>query len=184
MNIILKLDRFFSWVAQACGALATLAMVALLFNVFYDVVMRYAFNTVSIGMQELEWHLFATAFLLGIPYAMQKDGHVRVDIFYEAWSDTVKAWVNLLGACVFVLPFALLIVYFGIDFAREAFDMNEGSGDPGGLPHRWIVKALIPISLALVAVASLGIVTQALKVLIGKQSYPPTSPPSSTGAMS
>ena len=175
MNIILKLDRFFSWVAQACGALATLAMVALLFNVFYDVVMRYAFNTVSIGMQELEWHLFATAFLLGIPYAMQKDGHVRVDIFYEAWSDTVKAWVNLLGACVFVLPFALLIVYFGIDFAREAFEMSEGSGDPGGLPHRWIVKALIPISLALVAVASLGMVTQALKVLIGKEPYPPSS---------
>ncbi len=168
-----RLDFFFSGITKLCGALACVAMILMLFNVFYDVVMRYVFNDVSIGMQELEWHLFAIVFLLGTPYAMQKDGHVRVDIFYEAWSDTKKAWINLLGAIFFILPFAGLVSYYGIDFSQDAYQMNEGSGDPGGLPHRWVIKSLIPISFFLMGIAALGMIIKALKVLILREPYPP-----------
>lgn len=146
-------------------------MVLLLLNVFYDVVMRYAFNDVSIGMQELEWHLFSCVFLLGTPYAMQRDGHVRVDIFYERWSDRTKAWVNIFGVVFFILPFTFLVSYFGHGFTIEAYEIGEGSGDPGGLPHRWIIKSLIPISFVLMGLASLGMITKAIKVLALGDSY-------------
>jgi len=172
MPIILLLDRLFKHVAQFCGALASIAMILLLLNVFYDVIMRYAFNNVSIGMQELEWHLFSCVFLLGIPYAMQRDGHVRVDIFYDRWADATKAWVNILGTLLFLLPFITIVTYYSIGFSYDAYEMGEGSGDPGGLPYRWIIKALIPVSFILMGIASLSMCTQALRVLIGKEPYP------------
>ena len=165
------LDNLFKKIANMCGVLACIAMLLMLLNVFYDVVMRYAFNDVSIGMQELEWHLFTAVFLLGTPYAMQRDGHVRVDIFYESWSDKRKAWINLLGAILFVFPFVLLVSYYGIAFAQDSFQMNEGSGDPGGLPYRWIIKSLIPVSFILIGLAALGMITKALLVLKGQETY-------------
>ena len=66
------------------GKITAVLFILLLLNVFIDVVMRYLFNDVSIGMQELEWHLYATIFMLGIPYTLYKEGHVRVDIIYES----------------------------------------------------------------------------------------------------
>jgi len=172
MPFILTLDHFFKRITSLCGVLSGAAMLLLLLNVFYDVIKRYAFNDVSIGMQELEWHLFSCIFLLGIPYAMQRDGHVRVDIFYDHWSDPGKAWVNLLGSVFFILPFISIVTFYSLDFAYDAYEMGEGSGDPGGLPYRWIIKSLIPVSFMLMGVASLGMVTQALRVLIGKENYP------------
>mgnify|MGYP000350115974 FL=1 len=173
MFLILKFDHFFKRITDLCGVLACSAVVLLLLNVFYDVIMRYAFNDVSIGMQELEWHLFSCIFLLGTPYAMQSDSHVRVDIFYDRWRDRSKAWVNLLGVLIFILPFISIVAYYSIGFAYEAYDMGEGSGDPGGLPYRWIIKSLIPTSFILMGLASLGMITQALRVLIGHEAYPP-----------
>ena len=172
MPVILIFDRFFKRITTLCGMLAGLAMLLLLANVFYDVIMRYAFNDVSIGMQELEWHLFSCIFLLGIPYAMQRDGHVRVDILYDHWSDRRKAWINLIASLAFVLPFIAIVSFYSSDFAYEAYDMGEGSGDPGGLPHRWIIKGLIPVSFVLMGIGSLSMITQALRVLIGKENYP------------
>ena len=172
MFLILKFDKLFKHITNLCGILACAAMILLLLNVFYDVIMRYAFNDVSIGMQELERHLFASMFLLGIPYAIQGNTHVRVDIFYDRWSDPFKAWVNLIGACVLILPFISIVAYYSIDFAYEAYDMGEGSGDPGGLPHRWIIKSMIPGAFILMGIASLGMITQALRVILGHESYP------------
>jgi len=73
-------------IIDALGNFCSLLMLLMIINVFYDVIMRYFFNDVSIGMQELEWHLFAAMFMFGIAYTLKEDGHVRVDIFYEAMS--------------------------------------------------------------------------------------------------
>ena len=102
---------------------------------------------------------------------MSKDGHVRVDILFERWSDKTKAWVNLFGALIFVLPFGFIVSWYGYDFAYEAYEINEGSGDPGGLPYRWIIKSAIPVSFALIALAGCGMVTQAIFVLSGQRHY-------------
>tara|TARA_R110002072_G_scaffold140765_9_gene285251 strand:- start:13542 stop:14084 length:543 start_codon:yes stop_codon:yes gene_type:complete len=162
MPLLLKLDHCFANLARLCGVLAGIAMILLLFNVFYDVVMRYAFNDVSIGMQELEWHLFSAVFLLGIPYAIRENNHVRVDILYDRWSVKTQAFINLFGSFVFILPFVVLVTYYSMSFAFDAYEMGEGSGDPGGLPFRWIIKSLIPLSFIMMGLASLGMITSAL----------------------
>ena len=133
-----------------------------IFNIFIDVVLRYAFNNSSIALQEMEWHLFSALFLLGIAYTLQKDAHVRVDIFYANFSIKKQALINLIGFVLFVLPISLLIVYYGIDFTYQAFILNEQSGDPGGLTHRFIIKNIIPISFILVIVSG---------VLFAKDNY-------------
>lgn len=124
-----------------------------IFNVFIDVSLRYGFNNSSIALQEMEWHLFSAMFLLGISYTLQKDEHVRVDIFYANFSPQKQALINLIGFVIFILPISLLITYYGIDFAYSAYTINEQSGDPGGLLYRFIVKSLIPISFILVIIS-------------------------------
>jgi TRAP-type mannitol/chloroaromatic compound transport system permease small subunit len=122
-------------------------------------------------MQEMEWHLYSVVFLMGIPYALRTDGHVRVDVFYTRWSNKTKAWINIGGALLFVIPFAYLIGFYGYGFAVDAYQMGEGSGDPGGLPYRWIIKSVIPFSAIFIATAGINMVTHAIRVLAGDKEY-------------
>lgn len=171
MEWLRLIDRGLAKVSLICGWIAGGAFILLTLNVFYDVVARYGFNSVSIGMQEMEWHLFSVVFLLGIPFALRTDSHVRVDVFYARWSETFKAWVNLIGAVLFVIPFAGFIAWLGIDFAVESYNLGESSGDPGGLPHRWIIKSMISLSSFFTAVAGINMVTFALRVMVGDARY-------------
>lgn len=171
MRWIIALDNGLARLSYLCGWIASAAFLLMVFNILYDVIARYAFNDVSIGMQEMEWHLYAVVFLLGIPYAMRTDGHVRVDVLYDRWEDPMKAWVNIIGALILVLPFAFLIIYFGYSYTMEAYELGEGSGDPGGLPYRWIIKSLMPISGVFLATSGLGMVTQGIRVLKLGESY-------------
>jgi TRAP-type mannitol/chloroaromatic compound transport system permease small subunit len=127
--------------------------------VFTDVVMRYAFNMSYVFNQELEWHLFAFIFLIGAGYTLLHDGHVRVDIFYQRLSFKNKAWVNLIGTITCLVPGCLIIILTSWHFVLRAFEVDEGSPDPGGIPFRFIVKGLIPLgfSLLLLQGISLGI---------------------------
>lgn len=124
-----------------------------IFNVFIDVVLRYAFNNPSIALQEMQWHLFSAMFLLGIAYTLQHNAHVRVDIFYTKFKPKKQALINIIGFVILVLPISLLIVYYGLDFAYQSFLLNEQSGDPGGLTHRFIIKSMISISFILVIIS-------------------------------
>ncbi|MBL4822335.1 MAG: TRAP transporter small permease subunit [Colwellia sp.] len=147
------------------GNFCSLLMVLMILNVFYDVVMRYFFNDVSIGMQELEWHLFAAMFMFGIAYTLKEDAHVRVDIFYDAMTKRKQAFINIFGSLVFALPITLLICYYGIGYTLEAYTMGEGSGDPGGLPHRWIVRSVIPLSSLFLILAIIHVVLSQIQNL-------------------
>jgi TRAP-type mannitol/chloroaromatic compound transport system permease small subunit len=162
MNFSLKV---IGKILDGLGNLCSLLMLLMILNVFYDVIMRYFFNDVSIGMQELEWHLFAAMFMFGIAYTLKEDAHVRVDIFYDAMSQRKKAFINIFGAIAFALPITLLIGYYSIDYTIEAYSMGEGSGDPGGLPHRWIVRSVIPLSSVFLVLAIIHVVLSQIQVL-------------------
>ncbi len=164
MNTSLK---FISKIIDALGNLCSLLMLLMIANVFYDVVMRYFFNDVSIGMQELEWHLFAAMFMFGIAYTLKEDAHVRVDIFYDAMTKRKQAFINLFGSIFFALPITLLIGYYGIDYTFDAYSMGEGSGDPGGLPHRWIVRSVIPVSSFFLILSIIHVVLSNIQILSG-----------------
>lgn len=169
MNSTLK---YLSKIIDILGNFCSLLMLLMVANVFYDVIMRYFFNDVSIGMQELEWHLFAAMFMFGIAYTLKEDAHVRVDIFYDAMSAKKKAIVNIVGSLVLALPITVLILYYGYGYAFEAYSMGEGSGDPGGLPHRWIVRSVIPLSSFFLVLSIIHVLLNNIQVLRGVSVVP------------
>ena len=155
-------------------------VLALVLLISYDVAMRYLFQSGSTALQELEWHIFALIFLLGAAYTLKHDGHVRVDVLYHAkWmSPRGRAWIDLFGALFFLIPFCALIIYSSWPFVMNAYELGEGSPDPGGLPHRFLLKAAIPLGFALVALQGLSMIIRSLRVLCcggthGKQDVEP-----------
>lgn len=130
-----------------------------------DVVMRYFFNQSSAGMFELEWHLFAFIFLLGSAYTLKKDKHVRVDVFYSRFNARQKAWVNLLGCLLFLLPLCFVVVETSFSFVENSFRFNESSADPGGLPARYVVKSSITIGFALLFLQALSMIIKSVNTI-------------------
>ncbi|MAD41515.1 MAG: C4-dicarboxylate ABC transporter permease [Arcobacter sp.] len=170
---MLKLEKFFDKFANIIGYITAIAMVLMIMNVFYDVVMRYFFRSGSIAMQEMEWHLFSVIILLGISYTLKEDGHVRVDLIYDTLKDKKKAMINMIGVILFILPISLLIGTGSIDYVIESYQSAEQSGDPGGLTNRWLVKSLIPISFFLLIITSIGFFIKNLNVYKGLHSVAP-----------
>lgn len=139
------IDTLNEWVGRGTGWVA----LGLVLVVFVDVVMRYLFNTSFVFVQELEWQLFAFIFLIGAGYTLLYDGHVRVDIFYQRHGLKGKAWTNLLGVVLFLIPGCLMIIATSWHFVYRAWVIGEGSPDPGGIPYRFIVKGFIPVGFGL-----------------------------------
>ena len=143
-------------------------VLVLVFIIGFDVTMRYLFQTGSVALQELEWHLFALIFLLGAAYTFKHDGHVRVDIFYNSrWMDARRrAWLDLLGGLLLLTPFCLLIIISAGPFVANAFALGEGSPDPGGLPWRYLLKAAIPVSFALLLLQGVAHMLRSVRTLL------------------
>ena len=161
-TLLVKTEHILNRFSDAVGGLSAILLLLLVANVFYDVVMRYLLNDVSIGMQELEWHLYSAVFLLGVAYALRTDGHVRVDMLYERLSPKARAAIDIVGTVLLIWPFCFVVAAYGLGFTAEAYRMGEVSADPGGLPYRWVVKGLIPIAFILVIISSIGFMLRAL----------------------
>ena len=130
-----------------------------------DVFLRYVFNFSSASLYELEWHMFAMIFLIGSSLTLQRDEHVRVDVFYNKFSDRGKEIINLIGNLIFLLPFCIIIFYTSIPFVEDSYNILESSPDPGGLPFRFIIKSIIPISFLLLVTQGLLNIFKNLKKL-------------------
>ncbi|MGD9969519.1 MAG: TRAP transporter small permease subunit [Sulfuricurvum sp.] len=148
------IGRLIGW-SEKFAAFSLIVLVAL---VVYDALMRYLFQAGSVALQELEWHLFDIVILLSIGYTFSQDAHVRVDLFYEHFSEKTKALINLIGSVVFVLPFSCLIIYLGLDYVSMSFVQMEASADPGGLPYRFIIKSFIPLSFVLMVLQTFRVI--------------------------
>lgn len=133
---------------DAVGRAASWLTLAICVLMALGVLLRYAFSIGSVWAQELEWHLLAPVVLFGMTYALHKGDHVRVDIFYARYGPRAQAAVDLLSALM-ALAMAVLVIRYSINFVQQSYAINEISSDPGGLTHRWMLKALIPIGFAL-----------------------------------
>ena len=140
-------------------------MLLVMLNVFVDVLLRYFFHTGSIASQEMEWHLFSVMFLFGISYALSDESHVRVDFIYDNLKPKSKAYINIFGTIFFLIPFALFIAYGSYEFVLDAYSFNEISEDPGGLTHRWIIKAMIPLSMIVLVISAIGYIQRNIKII-------------------
>lgn len=170
--MLFKIERIINRFTDYVGYLAAVLMLVMLVNVFYDAVMRYFFRTGSIAMQEMEWHIFAAVFLLGISYALKEEGHVRVDIIYDGCSPKYQAIVNIVGTFIFLVPLAVLIINGSIWFVHEAYISGEISGDPGGLTHRYLIKSVIPLAFVSLIISAAGFVLRNIRVYRGLELPP------------
>jgi TRAP-type mannitol/chloroaromatic compound transport system permease small subunit len=153
-TVVRRAGRAVSWL--------TLAMVILTFAV---VVLRYGLNQGWIWLQESVTYLHAMVFMIAAAWAFQVDEHVRVDIFYRDRSARYKAWVNLLGTLIFLLPFSVFLLLIGWDYVLASWAAMEGSREAGGLPLVYLLKSLILVLPALLLVQSYSTVKTCISEL-------------------
>lgn len=156
-------DSLSDRIGQVVGWMNTLMVLI----VFFDTVMRYAFNEGNVALQELEWHLFAIVFLIGAAYTLKEGGHVRVDILYVSLSKKTKAWIDFLGVFVFLIPFSVMVIFATQGFIMNSWAIREISPDPGGLPARYLLKAMIPLGFSLLIVQGLSEAAKNFMFLMG-----------------
>jgi len=170
--MLLKLEQHFNRFSNLMGWIAGFLNLVMLVNVFYDSIMRYFFNTGSIALQEMEWHLFSIVFLFGMAYTLKEDGHVRVDILYDYFSPRWKAIVNIGGVLLFLIPLSLLIIEGSFWYVHESYMSGEISGDPGGLSYRWLIKSVIPVSFVFLIVSAIGFILHNINIFRGIEAPP------------
>jgi TRAP-type mannitol/chloroaromatic compound transport system permease small subunit len=167
MRRLAALARACAGVVDACGQIASWSSLAIVLVMAFNVLLRYAFNTGSVAMQELEWHLMAPIALLGMSYAILKDGHVRVDVVFgrmpPRYQETVDAVTHLM-----VLTMAAIMVMLSIPYVEQSYVIGEKSPDPGGLTHRFLLKSLIPLGFVLLGIQAVGAALRAILKLLGR----------------
>lgn len=157
------LDRT-SVVVGRAAAWLTLFMVIVTFVV---VVMRYVFDAGLIWVQESVIWMHAAVFMLGAAYTLQDEGHVRVDVFYRQMSDQRRAWVDLIGVVIFLLPLCLFLAWNSFEFVTHSWSMRETSRESGGLPYPLVpmLKSIVLLMPVTVALQGLSLFLKSLKTV-------------------
>lgn len=152
--LVAALGRALAWL--------TLVMVLLAFGL---VLARYAFDFGSIAGQEAVLWIHSMVFLLGASVALRHAQHVRVDLVYQRLSPRGRAWVDLLGTVIFLLPFCALLLWISLDYVGASWSQREGSREPGGLPGVFLLKTLIPVAAALLMLQGVSMALRAALLL-------------------
>ena len=163
-KIVKTIDRFNDLIGNSIKWL-TLAMVLVTFLV---VVLRYAFSTGWIAMQESVVYLHTIVFMLGAAYTLKKNGHVRVDIFYEKMSPRSKAWVDLLGVIFLLIPFCLFIIIISWNYVSLSWSLQESSREAGGIPAIFLLKTTIPLMAVLLILQGIAEGLRSILLLTGQ----------------
>ena len=163
-----RIDRL----ADQVGRAISYVWLVLLAVIVINVLMRYALHQGRIEMEELQWHLYSVGFLLGLGYAYQADAHIRVDVLHEHFSYRAKAWIELYGIVLLLLPFIALILIYSGPFVASSYALAEVSASPGGLPLRWLIKATLPLGYSLLLLTVLSRLLRVWSLLFLETSQP------------
>lgn len=169
MKTLLRISRVIDSVSDAVGRCAFWGMILVVFIGALNTVARYVdpyvpFRLSSNRYIELQWYLFGVIFLLGGAHTLRAGAHVRVDVLYERLSVRGRAWINLLGGLLFLLPFCAVMIAVSWSPVLDSWRDEELSPDPDGLPRYWI-KSFIPIGFLLLALQGLSEVIKQVGVL-------------------
>jgi len=128
----------------------------LIIVIILQVVLRYGFGRGLIVLEELQWHLYATGVMFGLSYSQITDSHIRVDIFHMRFSNTTKNRWEIFGILFFLIPFATVVFVSSLPYVAESWRLGEVSDATTGLPYRWLIKSVIPISMLLLLTSALS----------------------------
>ena len=161
-----RLSRLLERGIVAIGQASAWLWIAVLLVVLCNVFSRFVLARGSIALEELSWHLFGAATLLALAYAVVRDDHVRVDVLREKFALRTQAWVELLGIVLLALPVLVLMIDSLLAYAHTAFVYLEHSQAPSGLPYRFLFKSVLPLGLALTAIALFARATRCSTLLL------------------
>ncbi|MBP0047587.1 TRAP transporter small permease subunit [Marinobacterium sp. AK62] len=154
-------------IVELFGRTSSFVWVILILLIVGNVVLRYALGTNFVALEELQWHLYAVGFMLALSYCITHDGHVRVDVAAERMSPKARAWIEILGIALFILPFCTLILIYAWPFVEHSMRIGEVSAAPGGLPLRWLIKSVILLAFGLMFLAATARLFRALAFACG-----------------
>ena len=147
--------------------------VALILLILITVILRYAFHRNElllwwplVPMEELQWHFYSVPVMFGLAYAITNDTHIRIDIVRIHMSKRLQYIFEILGILLLLMPCVIILFDFSLDYTIYAITHHESSQSSMGLPHRWIVKSVIPISMLLIIIASVARLIQEVVLLL------------------
>ncbi len=166
--IVSSLNKF---VKRVVETIAWLNVVVILL-ILVTVTLRYGFHRNQlllewplVPMEELQWHFYSVPFMFGLAYVIATDSNIRIDLLRLHMSKKLKHIFEILGILLLLMPCVIILLDFSIDYTIYAITHHESSQSTMGLPHRWIVKSVIPMSMALIFIASLSRLIQEIILL-------------------
>jgi TRAP-type mannitol/chloroaromatic compound transport system permease small subunit len=158
--VLLRISRALSALIDLVGRAASWLVLVLVLLIAGEVLMRYGFDRSSIAAQEMEWWGLAIISLLGVSFTLKEGEHVRVDVFYQYYSERTKLWFDFLVAALVMFPISTYLSILSLQFVGQSYADHEVSQSPGGLPYVWILKSFVPLGLALLGIQSLALTLQ------------------------
>jgi len=162
-----RLSNLIEWVIEAIGWVVNWLWAVLIVIIVVNVTMRYALGVNYIWVEEMQWHIYAVGFMLGIGYAITHDTHVRVDVLAANFRLRTRAWIELAMILLILAPLVWLIVSYAIPFVRASYTRGEISSAVGGLHHRWAIKAVIIVAFSYIGLAALARLLRICALLFG-----------------
>jgi TRAP-type mannitol/chloroaromatic compound transport system permease small subunit len=163
---MLSLSRMIDAVNARIGkSVAWLILLAIVISTV-NAIIRKLFDVSSNSWLEAQWVLFGCVFLLCAPWTLLDGEHIRIDIVNSKLSRSLRNWIDLLGHALFLLPFAALMIYYGVPFFLRSFAANEQSLNAGGLPQ-WPAKALVMIGFTLLFAQGISEFIKRLAIMRG-----------------
>jgi TRAP-type mannitol/chloroaromatic compound transport system permease small subunit len=153
---------------SAIGHCVSWAALVLVLTTCLIVILRYLFNIGSVALQESLLYLHSLIFLLGAAWTLQKDGHVRVDIFYRPLSAKGKAWVNALGTLLLLIPTCIFLFWISWQYVASSWSYFEGSRESGGIDGVFLLKTLLLVMPVLMILQGLANLLYSLLVISGR----------------
>ena len=148
MQALLKFSKAVDWLNALVGKYVIWLILASTVISAINAIVRKAFNTSSNAYLEVQWYLFAAAFLLAAGYTLLNQEHVKIDVLYHRLSKRGQIWVDVFGFVVFLTPVCFAVLWFGIPFFLNGLRSGEMSSNAGGL-IRWPVYLMMPLGFSL-----------------------------------
>lgn len=166
MNAFLGLSRFIDATNERVGRSAMWLLLAAVLISTVNAIVRKVFNWSSNGLLEIQWYLFAGAFLLGAAYTLLHNEHVRIDVVSGKFSRRTQTWIEVIGSIFFLLPFCAMVLWTSVPWFLNSFASGETSSNAGGL-ILWPAKILVPIGFTLLTAQGISELIKRLAFLKG-----------------
>ncbi len=162
LNLSRAIDAFTRWVGKRLAWLILVAVVVSALNA----IVRKSFDTSSNSWLELQWVLFSIVFLLGSSWTLLDNEHIRIDIVNNLLPKQVRNSIDIIGHVFFLIPLTFVMIITGGPFFMRSVEINEQSGNAGGLPQ-WPAKSLIIIGFTMLLVQGISELIKRIAVMRG-----------------